>query len=167
MTETQTVRCATHPDVETNLRCGKCGKPICPRCLVQTPVGARCRDCARLYKLPTYRVSGVFYARAAGTAFGMGILTGLAWGFINDFIPFFYLNLLLAGGIGYAIGEVVSLSINRKRGRWLAATGGAAVVVSYLVSIFTFGGIPSSAFWIVFDIVSIGVGIYTAVNRLR
>ncbi len=35
------MKCATHPEVDTNLRCGKCGKPICLRCLVQTPVGDR------------------------------------------------------------------------------------------------------------------------------
>ena len=115
------MKCAAHPKVETNLRCGKCGKPICPRCMVQTLVGARCPECARLYKLPTYRVSTLFYLRAAGTAFGMALFTGVIWGVINQFLPFFFLNLLLGAGVGYAIGEVVSLSVNRKRGRGLAA----------------------------------------------
>jgi len=58
------MKCATHPQVETNLRCGKCGKLICPKCMIQTPVGARCLDCARLYKLPTYQVSTKYYLRA-------------------------------------------------------------------------------------------------------
>lgn len=42
------MRCALDPDTETNLTCGKCGQPICPKCLVQTPVGARCPQCAAL-----------------------------------------------------------------------------------------------------------------------
>ena len=33
--------CATHPEVETGLSCGRCETLICPRCLVQTPVGTR------------------------------------------------------------------------------------------------------------------------------
>src|SRR3989304_4969303 len=33
------MQCATHPGVETELRCATCGKPICPDCLVGTPVG--------------------------------------------------------------------------------------------------------------------------------
>ena len=82
MTAPETLRCATHPDAATNLRCGKCGKPICPKCLVQTPVGARCRDCARLYKLPTYRISPAYYLRAIGTALGMAVVLGLVWGFV-------------------------------------------------------------------------------------
>ena len=121
------MQCAIHPDVETNLRCGKCGKPICPKCLVQTPVGARCPDCAKLYKLPTFRVTTRYYLRAAGTALGMAIACGLIWGLIIGSFHIVYLNFLLAPGVGYAIGEVVSLSVNRKRGTSLAVIAGIGV----------------------------------------
>ncbi len=39
--------CARHKKAVTRLRCGRCEKPICPRCTVLGPAGARCRDCAR------------------------------------------------------------------------------------------------------------------------
>jgi hypothetical protein len=164
------MRCATHPEVETNLRCGKCGKPICPRCMVQTPVGARCRECAKLSKLPTYRISTIYYLRAVGTALVMAIVCGIIWGIIEKYLLsyfFGFFSLILAAGVGYAIGEVVSRSVNRKRGRWLAVAGGIAVVISYLVNIFSFGIIPFGLFRIVFDLVAIGIGIYVAVTRLR
>jgi len=134
---------------------------------VQTPVGARCSECARLYKLPTYRVSTVYYLRAAGTALGMALVTGVIWGFVNQFIPFFYLNLLLGGGVGYAIGEVTSLAVNRKRGRGLATVAGTGVIISYLVSIFLFFGLPAGILHILFDLISVALGIYFAVTRLR
>ena len=82
-------------------------------------------------------------------------------------VPFFYLNLLLAAGAGYAIGEVVGLSVNRKRGRWLALTGSLGVVIAYLVNIFTFGSIPFSPFRVILDLVGLGIGVYVAANRLR
>ena len=170
MTENDSVRCARHPDVETSLRCGKCGTPICPRCMVQTPVGARCPDCAGLYKLPTYRVSTVYYLRAVGTALVTAAVIGLIWGVLDKFILYYFygfFSLFLAYGVGYVIGEVVSLSVNRKRGNWLVAVGSAAVVISYLVSIFTFGVFPGSPLSIIFDLLAIGIGIYAAVNRLR
>jgi hypothetical protein len=167
MTAPETLRCATHPDVETNLRCGKCGKLICPKCLVQTPVGSRCRDCAKLYKLPTYRLSTPYYFRAIGTALGMAVVVGLAWGFVNSLFSFIYLNLIIAAGVGYAIGEVVSLSVNRKRGIPLAVIGSVAVVIGYLVGIFTFGEVPSLGLSLILDLVGIGIGISTAVSRLR
>jgi hypothetical protein len=160
------MRCATHPEIETNLRCGKCGKPICPRCMVQTPVGARCPDCAKLYRLPTYRVPAMYYFRASATALGMAIVCGIVWGIINGSMPFFYLNLILAAGAGYVIGELVSLSVNRKSSRGLATMAGIAVVISYLINIFSFGVLPLSPFRIIIDLVALGLGIYVAVKRL-
>lgn len=161
------MKCAAHPRVETNLRCGKCGKPICPKCMVQTVVGARCPECARLYKLPTYRVSTLFYLRAGGTALGMALVSGVIWGLVNIFVPFFFLNLLIGAGVGYAIGEVVSRAVNRKRGRGLAAVAGAGVAISYLVSILLFFSLPFGLFPVLLALASVALGIFIAVTRLR
>lgn len=161
------MKCAAHPGVETNLKCGKCGKPICPRCMVQTLVGARCPECARLYKLPTYRVSTKYYLRAVGTALGMALASGVLWGLANTFIPFFFLNLLIGAGVGYAIGEVVGRAVNRKRGKGLAAVAGTGVIISYLVSIFLFFGFPAGILHFLFDLISVALGVYFAVTRLR
>ena len=46
--------CVNHPDVETYLRCNKCGRPICPKCAVRTPVGYRCRDCVQAHQQVFY-----------------------------------------------------------------------------------------------------------------
>jgi hypothetical protein len=40
------MRCARHPRTQTDLTCGRCDTPICPRCLVHTEVGIRCPKCA-------------------------------------------------------------------------------------------------------------------------
>lgn len=160
------MRCATHPEVETSLRCGRCGKPICPKCLVQTPVGARCRDCARLYRLPTYSISTKYYLRAIGAGLGIAMACGAAWGVIEWVIPFFSLNLLLAPGAGYAIGEVVSLSTNRKRGTGLAVVAGIAVTISYLITFLFPGGFPFGLFNILYHLLALGLGVYVAINRL-
>jgi len=135
--------------------------------MVQTPVGAKCPDCAKLAKLPTYRVSTKYYLRAAGTALGMAIVCGIAWGLVRAYMPFIFFNLLLAAGAGYAIGEVVSLSVNRKRGTGLAIVGGIAVPISYLASIiptllFNFG-----AGFHPLDLLALALGIFVAVIRLR
>ena len=164
------MRCATHPDIETNLRCARCGKPICPKCLVQTPVGAKCQDCAGLSKLPTYYVSTKYYLIAAGA--GLVIICGFVWGRVTGFAPF-YLDLLLAPGIGYAIGELVSLSVNRKRGTGLAVIAGMSVVISYLISSIRFfqGMILfsffSGVFHLVLALLALALGIFIAVSRLR
>ena len=171
MTEPEPVKCAAHPDVETNLRCGKCGTPICPRCMVQTPVGARCPDCARLYKLPTYRISSHDFLRAIGAALGTAIVIGAVWGIIETLLPFRFFTLIIGAGIGYAIGELVSLSVNRKRDTWLAIIGSLGVVVcygvSFIVELVRFGFISLGGFSFLFTLGAIAIGIYIAVLRLR
>lgn len=161
------MRCATHHDVETNLRCGKCAKPICPKCLVETPVGARCWDCARLYKLPTYRVSPRHYLRAIGTTLGMAVVCGIIWVAISSFAPF-YISPLVGAVIGYATGEVVSRSVNRKRGWGLAIVASLGVLASYAVTVLVSGGrLPFGLSHILLELLAVALGIYFAVNRLR
>jgi hypothetical protein len=144
--------------------------------MVQTPVGARCPDCARLYKLPTYRISTRYYLVAAGAALGMAAACGAAWGAIEWATPFFSLNLLLAPAAGFAIGEVVGLSVNRKRGRGLAVVGGVGLVVSYIFSLWfisLLSGIsfrhvlPLAPFNTIYHVIALALGVFIAVTRLR
>ncbi|GAH67257.1 unnamed protein product, partial [marine sediment metagenome] len=124
-----------------------------------------------LYKLPTFRVSTKHYLRAVGTGLGMAIICGIAWGAIEWVIPFFYLNLLLAPGVGYAIGEVISLSVNRKRGTGLAIIAGIAMAISFLVTILFFpqgfSFVLSNILYLVLDLAALALGIFVAVTRLR
>lgn len=171
MTETGSMRCARHPDVETRLKCGKCGTPICPRCMVETPVGARCPDCAKQTKLPTYDVSSTHFIRAVAAGLGSAIVIGLVWGIIDSYLPFRFFSILIAAGIGYLISEAISRSVNRKRGTGLAVLGCLSVVVcfamTYLVDFFRFDFLSYSTLGIVFTLVSIVIGGYMAFNRLR
>jgi hypothetical protein len=157
------MKCKRHPQVETALTCGKCGDPICPRCMVQTPVGIRCPTCARLSRVPTYNVSSGYYLRAIGAGLGAAIVAGIAWGFLQTVIPFIYLSFLIAGAVGYGIGEAISISVNRKAGTGLALIGALGVVLSYVIATFTFFGGGFN----LFDIVALIVGISVAVARLR
>ena len=160
------MRCATHPDVETSLSCGKCGRPICPKCLVQTPVGARCKECASLKRLPTYDVSTSHYMRAAGAGVGIALVCGFGWWALNLVLPFFLLRLVVAAGVGYAIGEVISLSVNRKRGIGLAIVSGLSATLSFAVGNVFFArvaGLP----YILLSLLILAVVVVMAVNRFR
>ena len=155
------MKCATHPEVETNLRCGKCGRLICPKCLVQTPVGTRCSDCARVRRLPTFEVSIRQYVIASGVGIGVAAVGGIAWGFIYDLLSYFYLYLLLAAAVGYAIGELISLSVNRKRGPILQAIAGSSMVVSFAV------GYPFFDSFSLYFLFGLAIGLAIAIVRLR
>jgi len=37
--------CYRHPAEQTGVHCTRCGKPICPACMIEAPVGYQCPDC--------------------------------------------------------------------------------------------------------------------------
>src|SRR5688572_5356197 len=42
-----TTTCYRHPNRVTGASCTRCGRPICPDCMVQAPVGHHCPECVR------------------------------------------------------------------------------------------------------------------------
>jgi len=100
----------------------------------------------------------------------MAIVCGIVWGVIEWIIPFFSLNLLLGPATGYAIGEIISRSVNRKRGTGLAIIASMAVAISYLITFLFPGGfpfIPLNLLRSAFSLIALALGIYVAVTRLR
>jgi hypothetical protein len=155
------MRCLTHPEVETNLSCGRCGSPICPKCMVQTLVGPRCPDCANLKRLPTYEISLRHYLIAVGVGIGVAAVAGFIWALIWRAVPFLFLSLLIAAGIGYAIGELISLATNRKRGTGLQTIAGISVAACFAVY-YLF--VP----WLsLYALIGLALAIPIAVTRLR
>ncbi len=166
-----TGKCHWHPDTETGLSCSQCGKYVCTNCMVQASVGIRCRECGKAVRLPTYDVSKIYYARAVGVALGVAIVGGILWALLNNIffgIPF--LPGLIAVGVGYGAGELMSLSVNRKRSMGLAWLAGGAVVAAFFVNrLVLFGtlGLPLGfgiGFW---GLLLIVIGVTFAVQRVR
>ncbi|MCC7024078.1 MAG: hypothetical protein IT338_14740 [Thermomicrobiales bacterium] len=103
------VPCAEHPDTETRLRCSRCGKPICPRCAVRTPVGMRCPDCAGTRAISKANPTRTLVAAGGGLV--VATLAGLGWGFFPDWQ--FYWALLL----GFGVVETMVRLLNVQRGQ--------------------------------------------------
>jgi hypothetical protein len=119
-----TLRCARHPGTETVLRCGRCETPICPKCMIGTPVGARCPTCARVKRFAT-----ILKPRELAGAIGLGLGTAAAGSLLVGMIPF--LGLIGLAVLGFGVGEVVSIGANRKRARELAPIAVACLIVGY------------------------------------
>lgn len=164
--------CATHRNVETGLACGRCGKFICPRCMIQTPVGSRCDDCARVRKSPVFDVSATQYLLAAVAAVGLGGLLGVVGAILRlEFGHFPFVTGILAAGIGYLLGEAVSRVTNRKRGLGLSLIAGAGVVVAFAVAMAVIQLRPVTYRYdfldIGFALLFLGLAVYISVSRVR
>jgi len=160
------MKCATHPAVETLLTCGKCGKPICPKCMVMTDVGARCKECAEMKRLPTFKVGSRQYFIASILALVLAFVLGLAWGFLKFRIPF--IGLLLGFGVGLAISEVISMALNRKRGIGLVIIGALAVIAANLWSNIVFYPFSPLVAWSsIWELGAVFLGILAVISRLK
>jgi hypothetical protein len=112
----------------TGLRCSRCGKPICPRCSVRTPVGLRCPDCAGVRGLPTYATGPTVLVRAGAAGLALAVVIGVIWGLIPDWG--FYLGLVL----GFGVAELMARQANNKRGVDLQVLASAIVLVGLVAS---------------------------------
>ena len=118
---TEPLYCVNHPNRETYLRCNKCGRPICPQCAVQTPVGYRCRDCINAQQQVFYAdFRPVYYLIAAAIAFPLSIILGG----ILILLASWY-SVILGPIVGIFIAEAVRWAIKRRRGKhtWLVVCG--------------------------------------------
>lgn len=164
----EVVYCARHPDVETNLRCNRCGTPICPRCAIRTPVGFRCEACVRAQRSVFYTAGSRDYVVAAVVAL---ILATIA-GYIITLVGWFFAIFLgpLAGGL---IGDIISRVTGHRRGERLWILAGAALIVGALVPILLPALLYGSVWYALslYRLLSIGIflvlGIGAAIARLR
>lgn len=121
-------KCSYHPNVDTEMTCNECGKPICPKEMVSTPVGYKCPDCARPAR-SQYR-----YVKPKQLAFAIlaGLGAALAGGFVLWLIGFrFFLISILYGSL---VGEAVRRGAGGHRGPTMVAVGIGSVIVGGLVT---------------------------------
>ncbi|MCL7452065.1 MAG: tetratricopeptide repeat protein [Anaerolineae bacterium] len=120
--------CANHPNVETVLRCNRCGKPICTRCAVQTPVGYRCRECVGQQQSIFY--SGGTLGYVIGGALAL-VLSAVA-SYLMILIGAWFFALILGPAAGIGVAEAVRFAVRRRRSRRLWAVVAVAMVIGAL-----------------------------------
>ncbi|MBX3080896.1 MAG: hypothetical protein KF716_04630 [Anaerolineae bacterium] len=119
--------CAVHPTVETGLKCNKCGRYMCVKCAVKTPVGYRCKQCVNQQQQGFYTATQADGVIAVIVSF----IIGLPIGYI---LPRLGLFIIIIGAIpiGGFIGEIVHRAVGRRRGQytWLFAVIGVVLATA-------------------------------------
>jgi hypothetical protein len=129
--------CSNHPDVETSLRCNNCNKPVCPKCVVRTPTGYRCKQCVQGQQKVFETANWYDYPVAFFTAALLSFLGSWLVSYMG------FITLFVAPIAGTIIGEIVRWLIRRRRSKLLfqIAAGAAALGSLPLIFLFFFGGL--------------------------
>ncbi len=116
MSETETTTsihyCFYHPNVETELRCNKCGKYICSRDAIRTPVGYRCKDCVHSQQDIFYNALPADYVIAAVITLPISFIAGQLASRIS------WLAIFVGLIVGQILAEVVHRAVKKRRGRY-------------------------------------------------
>lgn len=159
--------CTVHPTVATTLRCNKCGRPMCLKCAVRTPVGYRCKECVRGQQQVFFNanaadpiVQGAVGLLLGGMAAALAALItrslGMGLGFIGWLIAFW-----AGSAVGAGIADVAHRAVRRRRSRygWLVLAGSIAAS-GLLVSVILLNLSLTQAIFLV-------MAVSGAVGRLR
>jgi hypothetical protein len=162
--------CYRHPGRETAVSCSNCDRPICPDCMVYSPVGIKCPECARQPRSALVRMKPNRAARAIAVAVGLGALMGVGIVFLQAVGLFF--ALILGWLIGIGMGEAVLSASGRFRGRetGLIAIGGC--IWAYLFPYILFygadvGSVADSLSRAPFVVLGAAIAGYVAYNRVQ
>ena len=145
--EKKTPTCYRHPDRETWVTCGRCGKPLCPDCMMHGPVGVRCRECLLpqgkgivLLEATQIRRAGriaalvavgwIFLLSAVTVIIGftqVGLLKGGVW------TPNILLSMIAGGMVGWVIWRICQRTWNAATIRTAALLGASIPVLATIV----------------------------------
>jgi hypothetical protein len=158
----ETMRCYRHPDRETRVSCATCGRPICTECMVQTEVGIKCPDDARL---PRGARAGVMKRDQVLKS----SLAGIAVALVGAVIVYFVLpqigfgRLVLSALAGWGAGTLIHRAGGRNGGPLAMAISGVAVATAFvptLVPPILNGNLP--VYLLLAALVAVGFAVYTS-----
>jgi hypothetical protein len=131
----------------------------------QHPVGIRCRECGAPVGLPTHAVSMSYVTRGVLSALGAGVAGFIALQVLFRLIPFGgFFTFFIMLGLGYVLGEAISMAVNRRRGRTYQWMGLASVGLATLP--FLVGAIGDLSIGGLFRLAAVGVAMAVAWSRL-
>ena len=116
------MRCARHSKEVTGVSCASCGTPICTKCMIPTPVGMKCRTCAKGKNTSLTQVRPGREALAAVTAL-------MAGGVASVITHIGFLMIFVSIAFGYFAGSMILKASGMKRGLKMELITGIGMVV--------------------------------------
>lgn len=124
-------QCAWHPNVETNVSCPDCGRYMCPKDMVDSPVGYKCKECGRA-RIKRGGVKPVQLARGVG----FGLVAAVVLAPFARFVPFFFIGAIVYGAL---VGEATRRGGGGHRTWEFATIAGVCAFLGVAIAAFVTG----------------------------
>lgn len=122
--------CVGCPNPDSQLRCVKTGRFICPKCAIKTPVGYISPEANRALQDRFYNGETIDYFIAVGVALPLSVVAA----FLFNLLPGFFFGWIIAFfGAPFATGliaEAVRWAVKRRRSRYLWHTVAGCLIVA-------------------------------------
>jgi hypothetical protein len=128
----QTLFCTNHPETETTLRCNRCGKPVCVKCVELTEVGYRCKECIRAQQNVFFTAETKDYFVLAIVSFVLAAVATPVIELLLGMLGLFFgiiLAVFLGPAVGGAAATIIRRSVGRRRGRYMGLVGVVAIIL--------------------------------------
>ncbi|HSL01567.1 MAG TPA: hypothetical protein VK869_14625 [Rubrobacteraceae bacterium] len=155
----ETMSCYRHPNRETRVSCATCGRPICTECMIQTDVGIKCPDDARL---PRGARAGIMKRGQVLRSLLAGVAVAVA-GFFVVFAIFEIrvFTLIFSALAGYGAGKLIHRAGGRNGGPVAMAISGVAVALAYAPFIMQ-DIATGNIYRVLAALIAVGVAIYSS-----
>lgn len=156
--------CANHPDTETSLRCNRCGKPVCVRCVELTEVGYRCKECIREQQNIFFNAVSTDYVVVALVSFVMSAIAAPIIGLLFGVFGLFF-GIIIAVFLGPTVGgtasTIIRRSVKRRRGRYMGLVAVVAIILGMVVGI-----LVAAPFGVRVNLIPLGVFLFLALSTI-
>ncbi len=160
----QTLYCANHPETETTLRCNRCGKPVCVKCVELTEVGYRCKECIRAQQNVFFTAETKDYFVLAIVSFVLAALATPIIELLLGMLGLFFgiiLAVFLGPAVGGAAATIIRRSVGRRRGRYMGLVGVVAIILGV-----GFGLIAASMFCLRINLIPLAVFLFLSLSTI-
>jgi tetratricopeptide (TPR) repeat protein len=160
----QVLFCANHPETETTLRCNRCGKPVCVRCVELTEVGYRCKECIRQQQNVFFTAETKDYFVLAIVSFVLAALATPIIELLLGMLGLFFgiiLAVFLGPAVGGAAATIIRRSVGRRRGRYMGLIGVTAIILGV-----GFGLLAASMFGMRINLIPMAVFLFLSLSTI-
>ncbi|MBK16114.1 MAG: hypothetical protein CL770_05450 [Chloroflexi bacterium] len=143
-----------------NIFCVRCSIPVCPKCIVHSPVGVRCISCGKSSLSVLNKMSIGLFLKTLFISVFSGLLIGYVLLIMSDIYLYWihWIGVLFAA---YAISEIVYKISEYKRGFKVQLIGSLGLGVCICVQLFF------SGYFSVFTLIVGGISFYLIMLKLR